>query len=441
MKLLGSAERSAVFLTRYGEPEPQNAAIKLVEANSQAAELISRWERASRLSHPHLVRLHRTGSWQEGQTGLSYVVMEYAEEELASVLRERPLTAAEASEMLGGVLDALAYIHGEGLAHGHLKPANILAVDDRLKISSDGIVGAGELASGAQKEGPYDPPEVLKQGFTPVGDIWSLGMTLVGALTQRLPTQRGPQMEPALPRGLTEPFLAIARRCLQADPEQRATIDEIAALLRAAPPQPAAPSAAGPPASSRKWWYIVPVAAIAAATLVGIGVFHKLEESEPAPPAREEQPAVPKEPERKAAKPEGSATAKTGAADRQASPGAVAAPAIPPKATFRPSGGAGGGEVVNQVLPDVPAKARSTIHGTVRINVRAHADASGRVVGAELEPPVPSPYIAKFTLEAVRQWQFSPVKVQGQDVPSQWLLRFEFTRSTTTVRPERVSPR
>jgi serine/threonine protein kinase len=86
--------------------------------------------------------------------------MEQAEEDLASVLRDRPLASAEAREMLTSVLDALAYVHAQGFAYGHLRPTNILAVDDCIKISSDCIVRTDELISKGEQPSPNDPPEV-----------------------------------------------------------------------------------------------------------------------------------------------------------------------------------------------------------------------------------------------------------------------------------------
>ena len=70
---------------------------------------------------------------------LLYIVMEYAEENLAEILPLRPLAAAEASEMLRPTAGTLAYLHQSGLAHGRIRPSNIMAVDNQLKISADGL--------------------------------------------------------------------------------------------------------------------------------------------------------------------------------------------------------------------------------------------------------------------------------------------------------------
>jgi TonB family protein len=90
---------------------------------------------------------------------------------------------------------------------------------------------------------------------------------------------------------------------------------------------------------------------------------------------------------------------------------------------------------VHEALPDVPAKASSTIEGKVRVSVKVRVDPSGRVASAEIDSPGPSRYFAELALKAARRWEFIPAKVDGQPVPSDWMLRFEFTRTTTRCVP------
>jgi serine/threonine protein kinase len=118
LRLLGGGESSAVYLAeRAGE----RCAVKLVPTEDVVAQLpLSRWEHASKLSHPHLSRILQWGRGRLDGTPLVYVAMEYAEEELAEV--DRPLTPKEAREMLTPVAKVLAYLHGKGFAHGRIKP-------------------------------------------------------------------------------------------------------------------------------------------------------------------------------------------------------------------------------------------------------------------------------------------------------------------------------
>ena len=230
---LGGSDHSAVFLTEYGGDEPQKAAIKLFPADPVTADLqLSSWELAGQLSHPNLLRLFRSGRCKIDGNDLLYLVMEYAEEDLSQILPQRALTPEETRDMLCPVLDALEYLHGKGFVHGDLKPANILASGDQLKLSSDTISRVGEAQASSKRQGVYDPPEAISGMLTPAADVWSLGATLVEVLTQRLPEwQAGANREPAVPANLPAPFLEIARQCLRLEPQRRASIADIAARL------------------------------------------------------------------------------------------------------------------------------------------------------------------------------------------------------------------
>ncbi len=230
---LGGSDHSAVFLTEYGEGEPKKAAIKLVPADAATADLqLSNWNYAAQLSHPNLLRLFRVGRCSLAGNDLLYLVMEYAEENLSEILPQRALTPEETRDMLGSVLDALEYLHGKGFVHGDLKPANILASGDQLKLSSDTISRIGAPPSSYRNPGVYDPPEASSEMLTPAADVWSLGATLVEVMTQRLPDwQPGPQREPLVPAKLPAPFQEIARQCLRVEPQRRMSIVDIAARL------------------------------------------------------------------------------------------------------------------------------------------------------------------------------------------------------------------
>src|ERR1700676_3457666 len=103
---LGGSDHSAVFLTERPGKQPQKAVVKLISAENLRQEnqyedsQLARWTAAARLSHPHLIRLFECGRCLIDDTRLLYVVTEYADEILAQILPLRPLSPAEASEML-----------------------------------------------------------------------------------------------------------------------------------------------------------------------------------------------------------------------------------------------------------------------------------------------------------------------------------------------------
>jgi TonB family protein len=581
-RYVGGSDHSAVFLTERGVP-PQKVAIKFVQFDEPDAELqLFRWKHAAKLSHRHLLRIFESGRCHLGDFELLYVVMEYAEENLSQFLPQRPLTPAEARDVLTPTLEALAFLHGEGLVHGHVRPSNILAIEDQLKLSSDGISSADEhaeqsllpaaeprqsvTASSLRHPSPYDPQEIAKGIVSPAGDIWSLGLTLVEALTQHLPAAPGdaPQ-DPVVPDTLPAVFQDIARHCLHRDPQRRWTVVEIGARLnpgsippsasaakpssapstaqvdaalapailaatprpapvttaKAEPARPAPPPAPKPEVhtqtvavrgtSTRPRYDLVqpqlkrppllpplpklnylPLAAGAAVVLTVIFVAPRLLRHrapvqqaaavEPEAPAAKTIPAsthgtkapksAPKSSAQKSAPlvasaappvsqhvsqtPSLSSQTKTSSSPQKsndnhslnssipaASTAALTSVANPPRveAVAKSSNGSViAGEVLDQVMPEVSPGARATIRGTVHVAVRLHVDSAGNVASAELFSPGPSRYFADQALQAAHRWDFAPAKVDGHAVPSDWLVRFEFTPSITKAHPTQSTP-
>jgi TonB family protein len=98
------------------------------------------------------------------------------------------------------------------------------------------------------------------------------------------------------------------------------------------------------------------------------------------------------------------------------------------------------GEVLSQVMPEVSSRARATIRGTVHVAVKVHVDTAGNVASAELFSPGPSRYFADQALQAAHRWDFAPAKVDGHAVPSEWVVRFEFTPFNTKAHPTQSTP-
>jgi TonB family protein len=248
---LGGSDHSAVFLTEFASGDLRKAVIKFYPFDLATADKqLSSWELAGQLFHPNLLRLFRSGRSKIDGNDLFYLVMEYAEEDLSQILPQRALTPEETRDMLGPVLDALEYLHGKGFVHGDLKPANILATGDHLKLSSEASSRIGELPSVPRRAGAYDPPEANSGMLTPAADVWSLGITLVEVLTQHLPEwQPEPNREPVVPVNLPAPFLEIARECLRLEPHRRIGVADIAARMNPRAVAAAASRSASPGSS------------------------------------------------------------------------------------------------------------------------------------------------------------------------------------------------
>jgi hypothetical protein len=193
---------NAVYETEISEGDgvvPAVIRIREVEP-AEAEDLKERMRDAGELAHPNLLKIYAVGSSTVNEASVSYVVMERADESLEGVLAERALTESETREMLGPTLEALEYLHKKGYAHLRLRPSNVLAVNDRLKLSADSLVRANDREAAE--------------------DMRALGALIVQALGQEMP-------DFDKFRDLAE----IVEHCLDPDPDSRWTAEDVKARL------------------------------------------------------------------------------------------------------------------------------------------------------------------------------------------------------------------
>jgi len=467
LRWLGGSPDAGVFLTELGEPG-QKAIIKLIPADAEDAEAReAAWAAAEALSHPNLMRVYTHGRCQIDGVPCLYVVSEFADEVLAEILSERPLTTQETRDLLTPALDALSYLHGKGLVHSRLRPSNIMAAGDRLKLSTDGLSFAGAPASPPAPRTVYDAPETELGTIGSPADIWSLGATLVEVLTKYPPIwNRERAAEPTVPESMPEPFASIARKCLRSDPARRSTIEAIAARLE--PAKSPSRSQEKPEAASPAKRRVAVLFAVVALVLAGTGIWYALshrmqppsatQEAQNSPaatpaPAPSATPAEAPSPHASSAQPPAPPTSPVAtspvppaAAPAPIAPSApVTAPAPPPQSESQvdqspaPSATVNHA-VVNQILPDIIPSALKTINGTLRVTVQLEVDANGAVTSVALLWPGPSKYFAGKSLEAARHWKFKPAQVDGQAGPSTWTLEFQYKQSGIHVVPKQYVP-
>src|SRR6266446_2327860 len=434
---LGGTDDSAVFLTQLPDAKSPKAAIKFVPAGPTAETQISLWLRIMQLAHPHLLRIFDVGRCRLENRDRLYVVMEYAEEDLSQIIPQRALAPSEAREMLEPVLDALVHLHSNGLVHSRIKPSNVLAAADQLKLSSDSLLPIGESRKPSHKFDAHDAPETATSPLSPAADVSQSISPLAVPLS-------------------TVPAVPAAK--LQAP-----SSDVPPAKPKAEPPGPQTTNPAKQTLVLPN--YVVPVAA---GLLVIVAIFalprilgRRSESSSSAAsaavqpatqPSAVEQPAhreAPPGPKPSAAAPKLNSPKTTPEKKTVAQPQPVAAPtpASVRTGTFASANApnasapsAARAEVLEQVFPDASAKALATIHGVVRVSVRVQVDPTGNVSEAALDSAGPSRYFADLALQAARRWQFTSPEVGGHSVPSEWLIRFHFTPSGPKAIPTQTAP-
>lgn len=143
--------------------------------------------------------------------GAGYIVMEFVGgQSLNSKLKDRrkvnngvpdPLPVAEAIAYILGILPALAYLHGLGLVYNDLKPANIMATGDDVKlIDVGGVMHIDDAEAAIFGTQGFQAPEVASAGPSVASDLFTVGRTLAvmildfrfhsGEYLHALPSQR-----------------------------------------------------------------------------------------------------------------------------------------------------------------------------------------------------------------------------------------------------------
>jgi hypothetical protein len=235
---------------------------------------------AARLSHPNVVGVYDILE----EDGRPCIVMELVPfRSLRDALAEDgPMSPAEAARVGLSVLAALRAVHGAGVVHRDVKPANILlGPGDRVVLADFGIAKAADspalTTSGVLLGSPsYLAPERARGGRAgAAADLWALGVSLYAAVEGRPPFERDSMIasltavvadepEPAPHAG---PLWPVIEGLLRKDPADRLDAAGAERLLRrivpakAAPSDKAAPSAQpAPPAEATQLAGAIPPA-------------------------------------------------------------------------------------------------------------------------------------------------------------------------------------
>ncbi len=161
----------------------------------------------ARIEHGSIVNIYNFVTWR----GAGYIVMEFVGgQSLNSKLKDRrrsnggtpdPLPLTDAIAYMLGVLPAIGYLHEQGLVYNDLKPANMMAVGDGVKlIDVGGVMAADDQAAAIFGTQGFQAPEVAEVGPSVASDLFTVGRTLA-VLTLNFVYHQGPYLHTLPPVG------------------------------------------------------------------------------------------------------------------------------------------------------------------------------------------------------------------------------------------------
>jgi serine/threonine protein kinase len=194
LRLVGSG-RYALAFELESHQYPEHFCAKVID-NSASQSGIGQYvyeaevECLLSLTHPNIITVFDMFELED----LRYLILEFAEGgSLKEKFKEQTvIPSAELAVMGRQIIDALAYCHGQGIAHGDIKPANVLL--DRYKRPKVADFGFGTRygpQASLKKCGTpsYMSPELLSgRAKDPFAcDVWALGVMLYELVTGTRP--------------------------------------------------------------------------------------------------------------------------------------------------------------------------------------------------------------------------------------------------------------
>ena len=233
-------------------------AVKLYHARAETAETLREQETEAQvvasLNHYALTTLFDAGvEASDAARPQLFLVMEHVPgTDLRALLQAGPLAWTQVCQIGFDLAEGLQYLHGEGVVHRDVKPANVLlamrevGTRPRAKLTDFGIaalVGQPQLEEFVTGTAAYlSPEQVAGADATPASDVYSLGLVLIEALTGRVAFPGTIEetayarlvRDAAVPTDVPEALQALLRSMTARDPARRPAPVEIAAALQVA---------------------------------------------------------------------------------------------------------------------------------------------------------------------------------------------------------------
>jgi serine/threonine protein kinase len=251
VRLLGSGGFSEVWLAEDEALFHRPVALKMIRARTPPQKRRALLETLRReaemlvsVRHPNLVQVLR---WLDSPDDPGLVLQYIPGGSLADRLeREGPLDWQAATRYVADVAEGLVAVHGRGIIHRDVKPANILwdSENDEAVLTDLGVGARLGASNGLGGTIPFMAPEAFEGRISPALDVYGLAATLFTLITGEVPFSGTTidalcqQVEQGLPEtdprcaGMPGSLERIIRQGLDAEAGRRSELAEFARILR-----------------------------------------------------------------------------------------------------------------------------------------------------------------------------------------------------------------
>lgn len=201
---------------------------------AQKSSFVHELNALMQLDHPNIIKLYDYFL----RDNIFYIILEdCVNGNISEYMKKHKVTENQTVKWCYEVIDALNFIHKQGIVHLDIKPSNLL-IDkyERIKLADFGVAQPSEIKCENYVGTKYFmAPELFS--FEPydtyAADVWSLGVTLYYVIYQQLPFKNEAQWEIFLERGFKDfpsevcgELQQCMIRCIQKDPKKKEEIDQ-----------------------------------------------------------------------------------------------------------------------------------------------------------------------------------------------------------------------
>eukprot|EP01084_Bolivina_argentea_P125202 221857_1 len=162
--------------------------LSLINTEDEKKKIWKECEMLRRLNHPNILKI--TNQWFNDKTDkLCFITNIVHDGSLAKFFRKRQVNLLRVKQISKQVLEALNYLHANGVIHRDLKCDNIFIEGNTGNVVLGDLGLSCNVVSARSIVGTphWMAPELYREDYDEMVDIWSFGMCVLELITSLIP--------------------------------------------------------------------------------------------------------------------------------------------------------------------------------------------------------------------------------------------------------------